>query len=450
MGDGTRRAAVVRGLLATLIIRIVMLSAVVVAVGALTVVVRDGSTASAAPDPTPAAGRCGPAWVAAWQASPQAVTPERRLAGRTLRMIVRPQAAGSQLRLRLSNRFGTAPLPLGRASAAWAATGAAVVRDTITPVTFDGLAEVVIPPGAELLSDPVPVVTEAGRPLAVSLVLPRTPEVVAEHPVALQTSYLSLPGDSSMDAGAAAFTTRIGSWMVLTGVDVLVPRPMNALVAMGDSITDGVGSDTDTDSRYSDALSERLARRGGRAAMSVLNAGISRNELLADRREGGQSPLVRFAPEVVDVPGATDVVLHIGTNDLEAGRGAPEIIDGLVRFSELGRAAGRRVFLTTITPSKTGQRGSADVRAAREAVNRWVRERGRYHADGVFDFAAAVADPRDTARLLARYDAGDGLHLSDAGYRALADAVDVTRLTGSPCLAGTGTDRAARVALTED
>ena len=445
MGEGTRRAAVVRDLLAMLLTRIVMLSAVFVAVGALTVVVRDGSTASAAPDPTPAVDRCGPAWVAAWQTSPQAVAPGRRLAGRTLRMIGRPQAAGSQLRLRLSNRFGAAPLPLGRVSAAWAATGAALVPDTVTPVTFDGRVDVAIPPGAELLSDPAPVVTEAGRPLAVSLVLPRTPEVVAEHPVALQTSYLSLPGDASKDDGGAAFTTRIGSWMILTGVDVLVPRPMNAVVAMGDSITDGVGSGSDTDSRWSDALSERLARRGGRAAMAVLNAGISRNELLADRREGGESPLVRFVPEVVDVPGVTDVVLHIGTNDLEAGRSAGEIIDGLVRFTDLGRAAGRRVFLTTITPSRTGERGSADARAAREGVNRWVRERGRYHADGVFDFAAAVADPRDTARLLARYDAGDGLHLSEAGYRALADAVDVTRMTGSPCLAGAGAP--ARVSL---
>ena len=104
----------------------------------------------------------------------------------------------------------------------------------------------------------------------------------------------------------------IGSWLVLTGVDVLAPRPVNALVAMGDSITDGVGSGLDTDTRWSDALSDRLARRGGPATMAVLNAGISRNELLADRGQvGGESPLVRVRREVAELPGTTDVVLHI-------------------------------------------------------------------------------------------------------------------------------------------
>jgi lysophospholipase L1-like esterase len=180
--------------------------------------------------------------------------------------------------------------------------------------------------------------------------------------------------------------------------------------------------------------------------MAVLNAGISRNELLADSGETGDAPSTRIGREVVDVPGATDVVLHIGTNDIAAGRTAPEIIDGMTRFAGRARAAGRRVFLTTITPSTNGEHGTRRARAVRDEVNRWVRERGRYHADGVFDFAAAVADPHDPARLLARYDAGDGLHLSGAGYRALAGTVDVTRLTGSPCMAG---GSPARVALAD-
>ena len=236
--------------------------------------------------------------------------------------------------------------------------------------------------------------------------------------------------------------------MVLTGLDVLAPRPVNALVAMGDSITDGVGSGLDTDTRWSDALSDRLARRGGAATMAVLNAGISRNELLTDRgQEGGESPLSRFEREVTGVPGATDVVLHIGTNDIAAGRSGSEIVDGLVGFAGLARAAGKRVFLTTITPSTAGPHGTAQAAATRDEVNRWVREQGEDHADGVFDFAAAVADPARPSRLLDRYDSGDGLHLSAAGYRALADAVDVTQLSGSPCL----TDGSpSRIALSDD
>jgi lysophospholipase L1-like esterase len=431
-----------------LAVGVAALAVVALAVGALTVVV---GTRVAAPGP---AGRdeddrCGPTWATAWQASPQAVPPAQPLAGRTLRMIVRPQVTGSQVRVRLSNRFGTAPLPLGAVSVGRAASGADLVPGTVRPVTFGGPA---VPPGAELVSDPVPVVAQAGQPIAVSLVLPQTPAVVDEHPVALQTSYLSGPGDASLDPSGAAFTTALGSWLVLTGVDVLTPHPVNAVVAMGDSITDGVGSGSDTDTRWSDALSARLVRRGGPATMAVLNAGISRNELLADSGQTGDSPSTRIGREVVDVPGATDVVLHIGTNDIAAGRSAPEIIEGMRRFAGLARAAGRRVFLTTITPSDNGEHGTRRARAVRDEVNRWVRERGRYHADGVFDFAAAVADPDDPARILARYDAGDGLHLSGAGYRALAGTVDVTRLTGSPCLARTesGTDGSpARVALAD-
>ena len=181
--------------------------------------------------------------------------------------------------------------------------------------------------------------------------------------------------------------------------------------------------------------------------MAVLNAGISRNELLADRGpSGGEAPRARIGREVVDVAGATDVVLHIGTNDIAAGRSADDIVGGLVQFADQARAADRRVFLTTITPSDNGAHGTPRAQAVREQVNRWVREHGREHADGVFDFATAVADPRDAERLLGRYDAGDGLHLSGAGYRALAEAVDVARLTGSPCLA----DRSpARVALAD-
>ena len=399
--------------------------------------------------PPAAADRCGPGWVAAWEASPQPVPPDEPLAGRTLRMIVRPQATGSEVRLRLSNRFGTAPLAVGPVSAARAGAGATLVPGTVQPVSFGGRRAVVVDPGSELVSDPVRVVAEAGRPIAVSLMLPSTPDVVAEHPVALQTSYLSGPGDSSIDDEGAAFTTPIGSWLVLTGVDVLAPRPVNAVVAMGDSITDGVGSGIDTDTRWSDALSDRLARRGGAATMAVLNAGISRNELLADRGQvGGESPLVRIRREVAESPGHDRRrAAHRHQRHRRRPRRSTRSSTGSSGSPAIARAAGKRVFLTTITPSDTGPHGTPRAAGGpRRRSTGGCAEQRPEHADGVFDFAAAVADPARPGRLLGRYDAGDGLHLSEAGYRALADAVDVTRLTGSPCLA----DRSpARVALSD-
>jgi lysophospholipase L1-like esterase len=423
----------------------------VVAVAAL-VVTLVGWRGTAAFARAAAGAGCGPGWVTAWQAAMQpGATPRVVAGGGTLRMVVRPQVDGAQVRVRLSNVYGSAPLAVdavsagragagavaaraeddavgGRAASAGAAVavgsrGAAVEHEAEQPMTFGGRAAMVIPQGAEAVSDPVPVA--GSGPLAVTIAVPSLPDVVSEHPVALQTSWLAPRG--------AASATPTTSWLLLSGVDVLAPRPVHAVVAVGDSITDGVGTAPDADARWTDALAARLTAAGGDATMTVLNAGISRNELLADG-VGGPPPQARFARDVADALGATDVVLNIGTNDIAAGRDAAAIEAGLVRFADAARAAGKRVFLTTITPSTAGTHGSPRAVATRDAVNAWVRTQGQEHAAGVVDFAAAVADPAHPERLAPAADAGDGLHLSAAGYRALAAAVPITALTGSPCL----------------
>jgi lysophospholipase L1-like esterase len=178
--------------------------------------------------------------------------------------------------------------------------------------------------------------------------------------------------------------------------------------------------------------------------MVVLNAGISRNRLLEDDPErDGDSPLTRFERDVLAPTGVTDVVLHIGTNDIAFGHNATEIVGGLTAYVARTRAEGRRIYLTTITPSAAGAHGTRGAASTREAVNTWIRVRGSQMVDGVFDFAAAVADPQDRDRLAPAYDSGDGLHLSAAGYQAMADEVDITRLSGSPCLGATPAGLAA-------
>jgi len=387
---------------------------------------------------------CAPAWVTAWQTAAQPASASTGLAGSTLRMIVHPQVTGSEVRVRLSNAYGATPLVVGSVSAGRSngnAATAALVPGTAQPVGFGGVTGVTIPPGGQALSDPVPTVAEVGVPLAVSLFVVAAPSVVTEHAVALQTSYVSHVGDVALASGGGAFDATTASWLVLTGVDVLAPRPENAVVTVGDSITDGVGSGADADDRWSDALATRLTSAGGAADMAVLNAGISRNELLAGSAEDGDSPLGRFDRDVASAAGATDVVLHIGTNDIAAGRSVDAIVAGMEQFADRTRAAGKRVFLTTITPSTNGPHGTRAATAVRGAVNAWVLAHGRDHADGVFDFAAAVADPARPTRLAPAFDAGDGLHLSPAGYRALAGAVDIAGFTGSPCLADTSPAR---------
>ena len=307
-----------------------------------------------------------------------------------------------------------------------------MVPGTLRPVTFDGRPRATVAAGRDVLSDPVPLAVGAGRVLAVSVHLPSTPRVATVHPVALQTSYLSDRGDFTLTPDAGPFDHRISSWPVLTALDVLQPHPTNAVVAIGDSITDGFGSKVNADQRWTDALERRLAAEGGSASMAVLNAGLSANQLLVDDpQRGGTSPAARFERDVAAAAGVTDVVLHIGTNDIAAGRSAAEITAGLQRFAELARGAGLRVFLSTITPSRTEAHGTRTAVATRNAVNDWIRAHGREHADGVLDFAKAVADRTEPTRLAAAYDSGDGLHLSAAGYGRWPPRSTSTRSPGA-------------------
>ena len=382
---------------------------------------------------TAAAGSCRPTWVTAWQAAAQPGPAHQGLGGATVRMVVHPQVTGSEVRLRLSNAYGTTPLAIGAVTAARSDGAAGLVLGTTRPVPFGGQQTVVIPPGGEVVSDAVPLVAEAGSPLAVSLFLPVLPQVLTQH-WAMQSAYLSGPGDATFgDAGA--FGPRMPLSVVLTGVEVYAPRPVNAVVAVGDSITDGMGAAPGES--WPDVLGARLLDTGGETTMAVLGAGISGNRLLADAGpQHGDVPLARFDRDVAAAGGATDVVLSIGTNDIAAGRTAADIVAGLQDFAERARAAGKRVFLTTVPPSAAGAHGSPAAVAARQELNAWVRAHGPAYADGIFDFAAAVADPAHPDRLAPAFDAGDGLHLSAAGYRALAAAVDPALLSGSPCLAG--------------
>ncbi len=383
-----------------------------------------------------AADGCGPGWATGWMTAPQAGPPDPSLDDATLRMIVRPQLTGSEIRLRLSNAYGTAPLRIAAAAVARSEQAATVAVGTVHALEFGGRREVLIPAGADVVSDPVPLRAEAGRALAVSLHLPVAPAVTTLQPVALQTSYLAAGGDLTLERDGSRFGGRIGSWPVLTAVEVRTPLAVNSVVAVGDSITTGNGSGQDSDQRWTDALSGRLTSVGGPSTMAVLNAGISGNQLLAeDPLVIGATPLNRFERDVDAAIGATDVVLNVGTNDIAAGRTPAAIIEGLRRFAEHTRAAGKRVFLTTITPSSNGAHGTRAAVATRDAVNAWIRDRGPQHADGVFDVAHAVADPLAPSRLAPAYDSGDGLHLSAAGYRAMAAVIDIDVLTGSPCLA---------------
>jgi lysophospholipase L1-like esterase len=370
-------------------------------------------------------------WVADWSASPEFATARVRFAGgfdnQTVRNIVFTSAAGSIARVQFSNVFGHRRLEIGRAAIGDASAGAAVADGSAVPLTFSGRSSVEIPPGGSLVSDPVRLAVHPLERLAVSVYLPRATGAPTDHATASQINYIAA-GNHVLDAAPDAFTTETPSWYFVTRVDVLTSvRDYGTVVAFGDSITDGARSLIDANARWPNDLARRIDSRRG-PTLSIVDAGLAGNQILSRTRCCGASGLDRFARDALSQPSATAVILLEGVNDIGAGRdvSAAEIIAGYQRLIAQAHAAGLKIFGATLTPFQGALYWTPVGEAKRDAVNAWIRHSGAF--DGVIDFAAAVADPQDPRRIRTAYDSGDHLHPNDAGYRAMADVVNVAML----------------------
>ncbi|HUO23520.1 MAG TPA: SGNH/GDSL hydrolase family protein [Caulobacteraceae bacterium] len=376
-------------------------------------------------------------WIGSWAAAPYAVGRGEPFAGRTLRQVVRLSAGGSQVRLRLSNEFGSSPLTVGAAHVALADADGAVLPGTDRTVTFSGAESAVIGPGAPLISDPVDLAALPLARLVISLFLPAAAGPCTCHGAGLATGYLSAPGDFT---GAEAFTpdSTFTVRPFLTGVDVSASAGGQTIVALGDSLTDGVSSTRDADRRWPDRLAERLATRGGRPALGVIDLGIGGNQVLAEHT--GPSALARFDRDVLAAPGAAYLILFEGINDLgfepkppadaapePAPAPSPTALAVMAADRQIivrAHSHGIKVFGATLTPYQGSFLYTAQGEIDRQAINAWIRASGAF--DGVIDFDRAWSDPDNPGRLLPAFDAGDHLHGDDAGYRALGDAVGLS------------------------
>jgi lysophospholipase L1-like esterase len=396
----------------------------------------------------PQTQRCAGGYVVAWHASPARLTPtpstgQFPIVDQTLRLVVHPHTGGDRVRVRLSNRHGESAVTLGPVYVGIVDQGARLTAGSNRPVTFGGKSNVTLAAGADAVSDPVDRQIAPFRDVAVSFHVPAAATPITGHGQASQTSYVSTAGNHAATPDSEAFTGSITTWPFLTGLDVRTDRRLNALVTLGDSITDGDGSTLDANRRWPDFLAHRLTTAGGRHYMAVANAGIGANQILRDALFppwGGDSALRRFARDVLAQPGVTDVVLHEGTNDIGlSGSSAEEIIAGMKQLAAQAHTAGLRIHATTQTPAGAAEtfpgHSSASGIATRQAVNAWIRAEWHTNFDSMTDFAAVLADPGDGTRLDARYDSGDGLHPNDAGYAAMADALmlNVSAFTGNPC-----------------
>ncbi|MDN3558074.1 SGNH/GDSL hydrolase family protein [Halomonas maura] len=381
-------------------------------------------------------------WLASWSASPQprwegdfplpTHTPFQ-LWDQTIRQVARLSIGGERVRVVLSNAYGNRPVVIGDAHLATAGVDSAIEAESAAALTFSGQRRIAIPPGAQVLSDPVDLAVAALDEVAISLYLPEPTPPATFHWDGRQTAYVGAGNQVAATTLDTEMTHDIR--VLLSGVLVETGDDSRVLVAFGDSITDGNASTPDANHRWPDFLARRLAADN----VAVLNAGISGARLL--RSQMGENALARFGRDVLGQPGVTDVILLMGINDigwprtpLQPGDAAlPSVDDLIAAYRQLiarAHVRGVRIIGATLTPfagalegTPMGDYYSADKERLRQRVNEWIRNSGEF--DAVIDFDAVLRDPARPTRMLPAFDSGDHLHPSDRGYEAMADAIAI-------------------------
>lgn len=383
-------------------------------------------SAAAAPVAAPAASETGypaPGWVGTWAASPTAAVAgtDNGYPNFSIRNIVHTSAGGREVRVRLSNAFGRTPVLFGQVTVAVAAgpDTPQAVPGTMRTLTFGGDREVTVPPGADIVSDGVPLNVPRDGDLLVTTFTPTPSGPVTYHPLALQTSYLTREGNKAADESAQSFPERTTVWHYVSGVDVRSPGLHGSIVALGDSITDGGNSTPGANLRWPDQLADKISRHVG-----VLNAGISGNRLLLDGGNFGVNALARLDRDVLNQSGARTAIVFEGINDIQQTPHQTDpnkIISALKQIATRAHDRGLRVLGATITPFKGWRSYTPELEEVRQAVNRFIRSNRVF--DGFIDFDAVIRDPADPQRIKPEYDAGDHLHPGDKGFTAMANAV---------------------------
>lgn len=346
------------------------------------------------------------------------------VADRGYRLVVRTSVGGSDLRVRLTNAFGDRPVTFDSVYAGVRQQGATLVRGSNRRLSFDGADAVTIPAGGTALSDALPGRLPAATELVVSLHSPDAAGPASGHGMALKTSYLT-QGDHTAEESAERWSATTGSWFYLDAVSVRTDASTGAVVALGDSITDGWQSTSDLDRRWPDYLARRL-RRADTTVKGVANEGISGNKVLADG--AGQSALNRLQRDVLSQPGVRTVFLFEGVNDIKAHTRvtAQDMIAGYREIVRRAHAAGKCVVGATVAPFEGWSEWDPAAESVRQDVNTFIRSSGEF--DAVTDFDHLLRNPYHPERILPFFDGGDHLHPNDKGMQAMADAVDLTAL----------------------
>ena len=371
-------------------------------------------------------------WVTTWATALQVAEPHNRppqpgLAGNSFRQIVQVSIGGKALRLHLSNLFNeteTEILGVEIARARTMGESPEIVPGSSVSLTFGGRPDVKMAPGAEAVSDPVRFRLAPRENLAITIHYGKVSDSpLTSHPGSRTTSYIAT-GDTDDFSDAV----RTAHWYTISAIDVKPRRRSAAICVLGDSITDGRGTTTDGQDRWTDQLSRSLLKDRRTRNLAVLNFGLGGNCVL----QGGLGPTgeSRYARDLFGQQGVKYVILFEGTNDLGSGRPGAEIAEGIqavwTRIAQEAHARGIKVIAATVTPAKGSfyeKEGTGEHEKGRQLLNAWIR--GSELFDGVIDFAAMVADPQDPDKLDPVYlFENDWLHLNARGYEVMGGGID--------------------------
>jgi lysophospholipase L1-like esterase len=372
-------------------------------------------------------------WVAAWGTSQQGLS-ETKISNATVRMIARVTIPGDTVRLRLDNSFGKTPVVFAHASIGPRVRGPALAAGLIRTVMFGGKNTVTIPAGGMVESDPVALHVDAQQDLAVSLFVSGTDVQPSQHNNAQVTSYVTDngAGDQTEAADGKGFAGKTTAMYWLKSIDVRPAAPATAIIAFGDSITDGTCTTLDAHDRWEDVVAQRLALQTP-TRLSVVNEGIGGNTVLnvASYQPAINSPagVERLERDVLTHPGVSHVVLFMGTNDIRRGATADQVIGGMKDIIARVKAKNLKIVGATIIPRHSVVPGVADTgwddakTKVRNQVNAWMRKEAGF--DAVLDFDHIVRAANDPDALNPAYNCGDGIHPSPIGYFLMGKSVDL-------------------------